>query len=76
MPQDGPCSIRVIEEAVTPRACPARPKRAQILNSSIYASLQQGYLENRVGNGRRNRQGLELSWSSSSRVRNTSLQII
>jgi hypothetical protein len=28
-----PCSIRVIEEAVTPRACPARPKRAQILVS-------------------------------------------
>ncbi|KAG1767389.1 hypothetical protein EDD22DRAFT_303075 [Suillus occidentalis] len=37
MPQDGPCSIRVIEGAVTPRACPARPKR----NFSIYYTRLQ-----------------------------------
>ncbi|KAG2739236.1 hypothetical protein P692DRAFT_20841415 [Suillus brevipes Sb2] len=30
MPQDGPCSIRVIEGAVTPRACTASCRRRQL----------------------------------------------
>ncbi|KAG2749807.1 hypothetical protein P692DRAFT_20731436, partial [Suillus brevipes Sb2] len=62
---DGPCSIRVIEGAVTPRTCTARPKWVHIINSSIYASLQQEHLGNRIGISCRNRQRLELSWSSS-----------
>ncbi|KAG2739198.1 hypothetical protein P692DRAFT_20403514 [Suillus brevipes Sb2] len=33
MPQDGPCSTRVIEGAVTPRVCTARPKRVHIFVS-------------------------------------------
>ncbi|KAG2742432.1 hypothetical protein P692DRAFT_20217937 [Suillus brevipes Sb2] len=61
MPQDGPCSIRSIEGVVTPRACPAKPKRVHILvsitprldlceidffqNFSIYASLQREHLK-------------------------------
>ncbi|KAG2740231.1 hypothetical protein P692DRAFT_20913265 [Suillus brevipes Sb2] len=38
-------------------------------NSSIYASLQQEHLGNRIANSCRNRQRLELSWSSSIRMR-------
>ncbi|KAG2754869.1 hypothetical protein P692DRAFT_20828246, partial [Suillus brevipes Sb2] len=66
----GPCSIRVIEGAVTPRACTARPKRIDLFqHSSIYASLHQEHLGNRIGNSCQNRQRLELSWSSSSPMR-------
>jgi hypothetical protein len=126
VPQDGPCSTRVIEGAVTPRACTARPNfylfhhaytcvqliffrtlrfmqaAGQLLakrfldpdqvapqqgprkilvnialNSASPASrrpaapskLQQEHLGNRIGNSCRNCQRLELSWSSSSRMR-------
>jgi hypothetical protein len=38
LPQDGFCSIRVIEGAVTPRACPARPRMAHMLQVVSIAS--------------------------------------
>ncbi|KAG2751624.1 hypothetical protein P692DRAFT_20886930, partial [Suillus brevipes Sb2] len=37
VPHDGPCSTRVIEGAVTPRACTARPKRVHYLFQSHQA---------------------------------------
>ncbi|KAG1726861.1 hypothetical protein EDD22DRAFT_439268 [Suillus occidentalis] len=70
---DGPCSIRVIEGAVTPRACTARPKGVH--NSSIYARLQQEQPKIALEISFRHRQRLTLSWCSSSRVRYTGLQI-
>ncbi|KAG1760474.1 hypothetical protein EDD22DRAFT_78480 [Suillus occidentalis] len=73
LPQDGPCFIRVIEGAVTPRACTARPKGVH--NSSIHARLQQEQPKIALEIGFRHRQRLTLSWCSSSRVRNTGLQI-
>ncbi|KAG1742069.1 hypothetical protein EDD22DRAFT_306684 [Suillus occidentalis] len=65
MPQDGPCSIRSIEGAVTPHAFTARPKGVH--NFSIYASLQREQPKIALEISCRHRQRLTLSWCSSSR---------
>ncbi|KAG1760486.1 hypothetical protein EDD22DRAFT_78571 [Suillus occidentalis] len=70
---DGPCSMRVVEGAAMPRACTARPKGVH--NSLIHARLQQEQPKIALEICFRHRQRLTLSWFSSSRVRNTGLQI-
>ncbi|KAG2744687.1 hypothetical protein P692DRAFT_20837303 [Suillus brevipes Sb2] len=68
MPQDGPCSIRGIEGADTPRACSARPKKIDLFqNSSIYASLRQEHPKIALEISSRYRQQLTLSWCPSGR---------
>ncbi|KAG2740248.1 hypothetical protein P692DRAFT_20324023 [Suillus brevipes Sb2] len=46
MPQDGHCSIRVIEGAVTPRACTARPK--SVFRSHLAYNIDDSKIPHRI----------------------------
>ncbi|KAG2745055.1 hypothetical protein P692DRAFT_20743316 [Suillus brevipes Sb2] len=74
MPQNGPCSIRVIEGAVTPRACTARPKNST-QDCSSWQPCNKNTPSIALETSLRQHQRLKLSWCSSGRLRNNGCKL-